>query len=82
MRSYNVIIIGGGPAGSTAGLALSKLGVKDILILEAGAYEKFVIGESIPPNSNLLFKQLGINSDFQKEFHLRGSHFKIKLQHA
>lgn len=70
MRNYSVIIIGGGPAGTTSAISLLNQGVKDILILEAGAYDKFVIGESIPPQSKNILSQLGIYSDFLKENHL------------
>ena len=70
MRNYSVIIIGGGPAGTTSAISLLNHGIKDILVLEAGAYENFVIGESIPPQSKNILSQLGIYSDFLKENHL------------
>jgi flavin-dependent dehydrogenase len=70
MKSYSVVIIGGGPAGSTAAMALSKLGINNILILESGEYDKFVIGESIPPETKNVFNRLGIFNNFLKEGHL------------
>jgi len=70
MKSFSVVIIGGGPAGSSCAIALANHGVKDILVLEAGTYNKFVIGESIPPNTKQVFNSLGVFSGFIQENHL------------
>ena len=70
MKSYSVVIIGGGPAGCTSAIALTKLGVKNILVLESGEYAKFIIGESIPPETKNVFNQLGIFNAFLKEGHV------------
>jgi len=69
-NSYSVVIIGGGPAGSSCAIALTKKGIQNILVIEAGDYAKFVIGESIPPNSKKLLKSLGVFKEFSKENHL------------
>ncbi|WP_155401406.1 NAD(P)-binding domain-containing protein, partial [Pseudoalteromonas luteoviolacea] len=37
---YDVVIIGGGPAGMAAGIALKNLGLEKVLAVEAGAYSK------------------------------------------
>ena len=47
MKSYSVVIVGGGPAGCAVAIALLQLGIKDVLILESEDYTKFAIGESI-----------------------------------
>lgn len=68
-KSYRVAIIGGGPAGSACALALARKGITDILIVEAGDYTKFRIGESIQPEILPLFRALGIDQDFLQEGH-------------
>lgn len=69
-NSYSVVIIGGGPAGTSCAIALAKRGVQDVLVIEAGDYSKFVIGESIPPNSKNILNSLDVFKDFLKENHL------------
>ncbi|MBL6987031.1 MAG: NAD(P)/FAD-dependent oxidoreductase [Methylobacter sp.] len=68
-KSYRVAIIGGGPAGSACALALAQKGITDILIVEAGDYTKFRIGESIQPESLRLFEALDIDRAFLQEGH-------------
>ncbi|BDD06372.1 NAD(P)/FAD-dependent oxidoreductase [Aureibacter tunicatorum] len=67
---YDVIILGGGVAGSSCGMALSRLGIRNVLILDAGKDDSFKIGESIPPVANQLLKYLGVYSDFLNQGHL------------
>lgn len=68
-QRYRVVIIGGGPAGCACALALAQHGVHDVLVIEAGDYAQFHIGESIPPEANRLFQALGIAQDFFAEMH-------------
>lgn len=68
-QRYRVAIIGGGPAGCACALALAQHGVHDVLLIEAGDYAQFRIGESIPPEANRLFQALGIAQDFFAEQH-------------
>ena len=49
--TYDAIIIGGGPGGSTAGCVLAKEG-KKVLILERERFPRFHIGESLLPYGN------------------------------
>ncbi|WP_426074864.1 tryptophan 7-halogenase [Janthinobacterium sp. DSP2-3-3] len=68
-QRYRVAIIGGGPAGCACALALALHGVHDVLVIEAGDYAQFCIGESIPPEANRLFQALGIAQEFFAEAH-------------
>jgi len=68
-QRYRVAIIGGGPAGSACALALTQRGVADILMLEAGDYSQFRIGESIPPETWRALQALGIAQAFVQEGH-------------
>lgn len=67
--SYQIAIIGAGPAGCSCAIALQKLGISDIIILDNSKIGKFQIGESVPPDINSIFKQLDIFESFLKENH-------------
>lgn len=56
---WDVIIIGGGPAGSTAATTLSQAG-RRVLVLEKEKFPRFHIGESLLPYNIQIFKDLGI----------------------
>ncbi len=56
---YDVIIIGGGPAGSTAAMTLAQAG-RRVLVLEKEKFPRFHIGESLLPYNVLLFQKLGV----------------------
>src|SRR3954447_19606644 len=58
-QEYDVIIIGGGPAGATAGTILADAGLKT-LILERTQFPRFHIGESLMPESYWTFKRIGM----------------------
>ena len=66
---YRVAVIGGGPAGSSCALALANAGIPDILVIEAGSYGGFRIGESIPPDARILFRGLKIDEAFVAQQH-------------
>jgi flavin-dependent dehydrogenase len=56
---YDALIIGGGPAGSTAGAYLARAGLR-VLIVERERFPRFHIGESIMPVSNSILREIGV----------------------
>lgn len=68
--AYQVVIIGGGPAGTATALQLQRSGVRQVLIVEKGAYAESRVGESLPPGANVLLHQLGLREAFLAEQHL------------
>jgi flavin-dependent dehydrogenase len=55
----DVIVIGGGPAGSTVATRLAQLG-RTVRVFEKERFPRFHIGESLLPCSIPLFEQLGV----------------------
>jgi flavin-dependent dehydrogenase len=54
-----VLVVGGGPAGSTAATLLTRLGRK-VILLEKARHPRFHIGESLLPMNLPLFERLGV----------------------
>jgi flavin-dependent dehydrogenase len=56
---FDVVIVGGGPAGSTAGTLLAKHGW-NVAIFEKEKFPRFKIGESLLPGSLRTFERMGV----------------------
>jgi flavin-dependent dehydrogenase len=62
---YEVAIIGGGPAGSTAAALLAKAG-RRVVVVERDKFPRFHIGESLLPFSMKAFTRLGLHEKFRR----------------
>ncbi len=67
---YDVAIIGGGPAGSTAATLLARAG-RRVVIFEREKFPRFHIGESLLPVSMKTFTRLGVHEKFERAGFLR-----------
>ena len=69
--SYDCVVVGGGPAGSTVAALIAETGF-DTLLLEREKFPRFHVGESLMPETYWIFKRLGVldkmkQSDFVKK---------------
>jgi flavin-dependent dehydrogenase len=70
-NSYDVIVIGGGPSGSTAATLLAKQGYR-VVLFEREHFPRFHIGESLIPFTYPVLERIGVLDK------MRGSHFTRK----
>jgi len=64
---YDVAIIGGGPAGSTAATLLARAG-RRVIVFEREKFPRFHIGESLLPFSIQTFDRLGVREKLDRTF--------------
>ncbi len=62
---YDVLVVGGGPAGSTIAALLASRGDRVILV-EQDRHPRFHIGESLLPMNVPLFEQLGVSEEIER----------------
>src|SRR2546429_63159 len=67
VEDYDVAIIGGGPAGSTAATLLAKAG-RRVVVFEREKFPRFHIGESLLPFSVGTFDRLGVREKLDQTF--------------
>jgi len=74
-KQVDCVIVGGGPAGSTAATVLADHGRK-VLVVERVNFPRFHIGESLMPETYWVFKRIGMldklrNSHFVKKYSVK-----------
>src|SRR5687768_1829139 len=70
--TYDVVVIGGGPAGATVATLLAQKG-RSVLVVERTKFPRFHIGESLMPETYWVFERLGLlpklrDSDFVRKY--------------
>ena len=73
-RLWDVIVVGAGPAGSTAAALLAGRGF-DVLVLERDEFPRFHIGESLLPAGLTVLQDLGIEPNEDGFMFKRGAQF-------
>jgi len=72
MKIYDVVIIGGGPAGSIAAIQLRNVGYS-VKVIEKMKFPRFVIGESLLPRCNELLEEASVlDAVIAEGFQLKG----------
>src|ERR1700676_5438512 len=61
----DVLVIGGGPAGSTIGALQAERG-RNVVVLEKAHHPRFHIGESLLPANADLFERLGVRAKVER----------------
>src|SRR4051794_24408895 len=73
-KPHDVLVVGGGPAGSTAANLLAQAG-HDVLLLEKEGFPRFHIGESLLPIDLPIFARLGVELDGATFLRKEGAEF-------
>lgn len=63
--SFDVLVVGGGPAGSTIATLLARRGER-VLLVEKERHPRFHIGESLLPANLPLFDELGVGEEIAR----------------
>ena len=64
-KLHDVVVIGGGPGGSTISALLASRG-RSVVLVEKAAHPRFHIGESLLPLNLPLFEELGVAEEIER----------------
>ncbi len=65
-RPHDVVVVGGGPAGSTVGTLLARAGAR-VLVCDAAIFPRHKLcGEFLPPAALPLFDRLGVRDEVER----------------
>ncbi|HEV7466538.1 MAG TPA: NAD(P)/FAD-dependent oxidoreductase [Candidatus Dormibacteraeota bacterium] len=67
---WDVLVVGGGPAGLAVALELRRRGVLSVAVVERSAYGAPRIGETLSPGARALLVHLGVWAAFEADGHL------------
>ncbi|MGU3437424.1 NAD(P)/FAD-dependent oxidoreductase [Actinomycetes bacterium M1A6_2h] len=67
---YDVVVVGGGPAGSTAATLLAQRG-RDVLVLEREQFPRYHVGESLISGIVPVIRELGLEEVMDETFQLK-----------
>jgi len=68
-ESVDVLVVGGGPAGSISALRAARLGLR-VRVLEQDRHPRFHVGESFLPRNLDLLRELGLEDGFRRIPHV------------
>src|SRR6266853_929113 len=69
-RRADVLIVGGGPAGSTAAFRLARQGY-DVLLIDKAHHPRETVGESVLPSAWKYFDLLGVSQAIERDGYVK-----------
>ena len=69
MKSFDVAVIGGGPAGTSLAISLQRNGLT-VLVAERSDYQEWRAGETLSPKASILLSKLGVINALQSIPHI------------